>query len=233
MSVRAFSLLAIAALGCASPVHVRKGDAVPSDIAYVVNQVAEVINDPKYASLVSEAASNLIDVYGLPEQESAGGAIMTSLLGALSSQNDPDAATAAAADFASILKEDYIPTEVEDLAKSIVSVLEDPKANDNIADNINHMFSFIESVRVALPELYEDEENEDGDEGEEGNQATGSDEASDVASDVAVDSSSKESKDGSSDEQSDFDDVDSESSGASTTIVSMLLVTAGAMASFF
>ncbi|KAJ1858803.1 hypothetical protein GGF49_000518 [Coemansia sp. RSA 1853] len=232
MFVRAFSLLAIAALGCASPVHVRKGDAVPSDIAYVVNQVAEVINDPKYASLVSEAASNLIDVYGLPEQESAGGAIMTSLLGALSSQNDPDAATAAAADFASLLKEDYIPTEVEDLAKSIVSVLEDPKANDNIADNINHMFSFIESVRVALPELYEDEENEDGD--EEGNQATSSDEASDVASDVASDSSSNESKDGSSDEQSDFDDdVDSESSGASTTIASMLLVTAGAMAALF
>ncbi|KAJ2666226.1 hypothetical protein IW148_001155 [Coemansia sp. RSA 1199] len=232
MFVRAFSLLTIAALGCASPVHVRKGDAVPSDIAYVVNQVAEVINDPKYASLVSEAASNLIDVYGLPEQESAGGAIMTSLLGALSSQNDPDAATAAAADFASLLKEDYIPTEVEDLAKSIVSVLEDPKANDNIADNINHMFSFIESVRVALPELYEDEENEDGD--EEGNQATGSDEASDVASDVASDSPSKESKDGSSDEQSDIDDdVDSESSGASTTIASMFLVTAGAMAALF
>ncbi|KAJ2503317.1 hypothetical protein GGH96_000338 [Coemansia sp. RSA 1972] len=238
MFVRAFSLLAIAALACASPVHVRNGDAVPSDIAFVVAQVAEVIEDPKYASLVSEAASNLINVHGLPEQESAGASIMSSLLGALSSQNDPDVATAMAADFASLLNIDDIPTEVEDLAKSMVSVLEDPKANDNVADNINQMFSFIESVRVALPELYEDEENEDGDEGEDVSQATGSDEAvdeasgeaSDVASDVesdkASDASSKESKDGSS-EQSDLDDdVDSESSGASTTIASMLLVTA-------
>ncbi|KAJ1780198.1 hypothetical protein LPJ77_000673 [Coemansia sp. RSA 2523] len=213
MFVRAFSLLAIAALACASPVHVRQGDAVPSDIAFVVAQVAEVINDPKYASLVSEAAVNLINVHGLPEQASAGASIMSSLLGALSSQNDPDVATAMAAGFASILKVDDIPTEVEDMAKSMVSVLEDPKANDNIADNINQMFSFIESVRVALPELFEEEESDDeGDEGEDGNQATGNEETSDEAVDEASDEASNEASNEASDETSKESDVASKES---------------------
>ncbi|KAJ2128133.1 hypothetical protein IW136_006192, partial [Coemansia sp. RSA 678] len=173
MFVRAFSLLAIAALACASPVHVRKGDVVPSEIAHAVAQVAqavqagEVIDNPKFTSTVTEAAVNVINVHNLPKQEPADASIMPSFFSAISSLNNPDVVTATAK-LAPLLKGDNIPTKVIDLAKSILLSLEDSKANHNIAGNIKQMISYIEGAKADNPGLYEDGENKDDKENEDG-----------------------------------------------------------------
>ncbi|KAJ2632451.1 hypothetical protein H4R22_001263 [Coemansia sp. RSA 1290] len=156
MSKRTLSLLAVAsAIATAAPLQAR-GDSVPSDIAFIANQVADMINDPNYASIVAGAASSLLEAHGLPNQASVDQSVVSSLLAELNSQNNPEIAANVASDAVSFLQDGDIPTEVADLVSSVNSKLQDTNANTNIASVVDDLFDFIASVRVAMPSLFED-----------------------------------------------------------------------------
>ncbi|KAJ2354930.1 hypothetical protein IWW50_003523 [Coemansia erecta] len=210
----AASLLAVATLVTASPLLVRKDNAIPSDIVDVLAQVADNIADSNYASIVYDAAQNLNEVAGQPGQSAAEEKIMTSLLDVLKTQDPKDAANVAQS-VASDIEGGDVPTEAEELASSFVSALRDTKHNTNMADNLNVMISFLENLQSVMPAAVGDGELSGDD--EEGDSSATDDKAS--------------SKDSGDDED---ESKDSETSGAaSTTAGVMLLSVAGAMAALF
>ncbi|KAJ2346466.1 hypothetical protein IWW50_003525 [Coemansia erecta] len=173
-------------------------------MAVVVNQVAGLVNDPDYASLISAAGDKL------GKQDSADGDVVSSLLDALRKENDPERAAKVAANAALVLQAGDFPTEVAGQAKSLASFLGDSKANTDIADDVNSMLSFMEGVQSAMPDAFDGPDDSGNNDGEDNQPAATGD---------------------SSDKPANSDDT--ETNGASSPVASMLLFSACVLATLF
>ncbi|KAJ2354931.1 hypothetical protein GGF43_002982 [Coemansia sp. RSA 2618] len=225
MFKRTASLLTIAALAIASPLQVR--DNVPSNIATVLGQVADIIGNGAYASVVFNAAANMADVDGQPEQSAADAQIMTSLFEVLKTQGNSKDAVSIATSVALLLENAYAPTEIAGALSTLISQLKDAKADTNVASNVNYMINFVENAMSIMPSAFDNfqiGETEPLD-GHGDNTAS-----TDSPTDSEDDSSDSHSKDkSSSGEKSD----ESESSAASGLTISMFAMAMGAMSMLF
>ncbi|KAJ2480015.1 hypothetical protein IWW56_002712 [Coemansia sp. RSA 2131] len=210
MYTRAVSLFALATFVASSPLQVRKDDALPTDIAEILSEIADNIGTTqKYGSLVADAAQNIAD------NNSEAAQIMSSLYSALSKQNDAKEAASVAMSVATEIEGGIVPTEVTELASSFVSELKNSKANTNMADNLELMIEFVENRDVAMPSGFVMPSEFDDLEDDKSSETGGSFEDSE------------------SNSAGDNNEDDSESSGVSRITASMLLLSMGAMIPLF
>ncbi|KAJ2725646.1 hypothetical protein GGI07_001146 [Coemansia sp. Benny D115] len=153
--IAALALSALVAVN-AQPLHPR-AEAVPSDIGFIMNNIADFIDNSSIMTQIQAAATSLMSVYNLPNQQEAGEEIMSSLMASLDAANNPEEAAHIASAIVSLLEDsNEIPTEVADEYGSALSVLKEPKVSTEITAIINELVAFISGVRKAMPEAFED-----------------------------------------------------------------------------
>ncbi|KAJ2897096.1 hypothetical protein IWW38_001829 [Coemansia aciculifera] len=129
---------------------------LPTDIAFLVNQVADLMVDTPFYAQISQAVDSLVAANGLPSQQAVDGNIYSSLLLALNSQNVPTAATGIAGSIVSQLLDDPPPAKVTSLVSSIVSEIKNPAINTQIASIVDELVGFLIQLRVEAPEMFDD-----------------------------------------------------------------------------
>ncbi|KAJ2490375.1 hypothetical protein IWW37_003192 [Coemansia sp. RSA 2050] len=146
------SILALAA----SAATVSALGPLPTDIGFLLNQVAELVNGTPYHSAISQAAQSLISNYRLPGKEAQDKEIVSSLLAALNSQNVPTEAASIAEVIASILGAEDAPGKLASLMASMAAELKNPEVNTQIASIVDKLVSMLAQARIEAPELFED-----------------------------------------------------------------------------
>ncbi|KAJ2885428.1 hypothetical protein H4R27_001397 [Coemansia aciculifera] len=131
---------------------------LPTDIGYLVNQVAVLMNGTPYYPQLSQAAQSLISGYKLPGQQAQDEKIVSSLLAALSSQNVPSQATSIAGSVISVLEGEggSSSDKLNSLVSSVVSELKNPAVNTQIASIVDKLVGLLAQARVVAPEMFED-----------------------------------------------------------------------------
>ncbi|KAJ1925841.1 hypothetical protein GGI09_001426 [Coemansia sp. S100] len=117
-------------------------DPLPTNIGYLLNYVALYINS-HYRPQIIDAAQLLESGYGLPNQQVQDEKIVSSLLSALSSQNEPSRATANAGVIPPLLALAGIPIEEDSVMASVMSELKNPAVKTQIADIVEEMIEFV------------------------------------------------------------------------------------------
>ncbi|KAJ2136268.1 hypothetical protein IW143_005201, partial [Coemansia sp. RSA 520] len=100
MYARTVSLFALATFVAASPLQVRKDDALPTDIGVILAEIAYNIGTTqKYGSLIADAAQNIADIEDQSD-DSEVAQIVSSLYSELDKQNDAKEAASLAVSIA-------------------------------------------------------------------------------------------------------------------------------------
>ncbi|KAJ1814659.1 hypothetical protein LPJ60_005972 [Coemansia sp. RSA 2675] len=146
------SILALAA----SAIAVSALSTLPTDVGFLLNQVAELVDGTPYHSAISQAAQSLISNYKLPGKEAQNKEIVSSLFAALNSQNVPAEATSIAGAIASILGADDAPEKLASLMASMVGELKNPEVNTNIGSIVDKLVGMLVQARIVAPEMFED-----------------------------------------------------------------------------
>ncbi|KAJ2259921.1 hypothetical protein GGI01_003329 [Coemansia sp. RSA 376] len=135
---------------------------LPTEIGFLVNQVAELMQDTPYYPQLSQAAQSLISGYKLPGQQAQDEKIVSSLLSALSSQNVPSQATSIAGSVISVLEGDGDSSsdKLNSLVSSVVLELRNPAVNTQIASIVDKLVGLLEQARIVAPEMFADSPSE-------------------------------------------------------------------------
>ncbi|KAJ2141344.1 hypothetical protein IWW43_003602 [Coemansia sp. RSA 1935] len=226
MYARTVSLFALATFVAASPLQVRKDDALPTDIGVILAEIAYNIGTTqKYGSLIADAAQNIADIEDQSD-DSEVAQIVSSLYSELDKQNDAKEAASLAVSIATEIEGGLVPTEATKIASSFVSEFKNSKLNTNMADNLDVLIEFVENRNSVMPSGFmmpsEFDDLEDDESSETGGDVEGSESQS--AGNGDEDSENNSADNG---------DEDSESSGVSRISASMLLLSMGAMLPLF
>ncbi|KAJ2784457.1 hypothetical protein GGI15_002258, partial [Coemansia interrupta] len=199
-------------------------DAAPTDLGFILNNVADLVADPSLMSEVGAAATSLMEAAGQPGYDEMANAYLSTLLASVEASNDPQLSSQMAAAIVSLLQSaGDIPEQVAEPYSSLVSALKDPEIASDAADILKELINFISSVHRLMPEAFEDFPTDETANNESDTQMSGS--STQTSSQHATtpstddDSTNKSSKDnrssGSDDKDNDeSDDADSSSSGA-------------------
>ncbi|KAJ2259920.1 hypothetical protein GGI01_003328 [Coemansia sp. RSA 376] len=125
-------------------------DPLPTNIGYLLNQVALFINS-QYRPQIIDAAQLLEAGYGLPNQQVQDEKIVSSLLSALSSQNEPSQATANAGVIPPLLALVGIPIKEDSVIASAMSELKNPAVKTQIADIVEEMIELVAYMDTKSP----------------------------------------------------------------------------------
>ncbi|KAJ1721235.1 hypothetical protein LPJ53_004219 [Coemansia erecta] len=196
-------------------------DAAPSDLGFILNNVADLVADPSLMSEVGAAATSLMEAAGQPGYDEMANAYLSTLLASVEASNDPQLSSQMAAAIVSLLQSaNDIPEQVAEPYSSLVSALKDPEIASDAADILKVLINFISSVHSLMPEAFEDFPTDETATGESDTQDSSSNTQSSTQhvtkSSTDEDSTTKSSKESESsgNDDNESDDMDSSTSGA-------------------
>ncbi|KAJ2385740.1 hypothetical protein GGI05_004602, partial [Coemansia sp. RSA 2603] len=132
-------------------------EAAPSDLGFILNNVADFVADPSLMSNIGAAATSLMEEAGKPGYDEMANAYLSSLLASADANNDPRISSQMAAAIVSLLQSaNDIPEQVAEPYSSLVSALKDPEIASDAADILKELINFISSVHKLMPEAFED-----------------------------------------------------------------------------
>ncbi|KAJ2810725.1 hypothetical protein GGI24_006960, partial [Coemansia furcata] len=129
---------------------------LPTDIGFLINQVAELMDGTPYYAELSQAAQSLISNYQLSGKDAQNQEIVSSLFAVLNSQNVAAQATSIAGSIVTVLEGDGPAGKLESLISSAVADLRNPAVNTQIANIVDRLIGLLEQAHSVAPEMFDD-----------------------------------------------------------------------------